>query len=284
MASLHGYTAADPVRVEPAQTNGLEVGCHKVLYAGVSGPSPFNRRFSFFVWRNVFNLPATLDYARSKPRPSSVSERIRADLDRERLRRHHGRGLDCADSFRRVQAQARRSWSASAARRQRASIRSTGMSPRATSRRNWRRSATLTDAIDDYCGLRTVIDDVSVITIPGRLAGARKQQLWHSDVEDLFTVKAYTFLTDVDEFSGPLDYIAETHPKGRFAVETAELWKHSFVQDPTPAYSFQVPDELLFKHIRPDLLQRLWDPRGRSCCSMRAACIAEARAPRGCGR
>ena len=94
-----------------------------------------------------------------------------------------------------------------------------------------------------------MIDDVSVITIPGRLAGARKQQLWHSDVEDLFTVKAYTFLTDVDEFSGPLDYIAETHPKGRFAVETAELWKHSFVQDPTPAYSFQAPDELLFKHM-----------------------------------
>ena len=39
MASLHGYTAADPVRVEPAQTNGLEVGCHKVLYVVSAVPS-----------------------------------------------------------------------------------------------------------------------------------------------------------------------------------------------------------------------------------------------------
>ena len=262
MASLHGYTAADPVRVEPAQTNGLEVGCHKVLYAGVSGSESFNRRFSFFVWRNVFNLPATLDYARSKPRLSSVSERIRADLDRSGFAVTTVEELDCADSFRRVQAQAAQV--VERVRRQEAK----GEHPlyRYVAKGDFAQELAevrnLTDAIDDYCGLRTVIDDVSVITIPGRLAGARKQQLWHSDVEDLFTVKAYTFLTDVDEFSGPLDYIAETHPKGRFAVETAELWKHSFVQDPTPAYSFQVPDELLFKHIRPDLLRRLMGPAG----------------------
>ena len=262
MASLHGYTAADPVRVEPAQTNALEVGCHKVLYAGVSGSESFNRRFSFFVWRNVFNLPATLDYARSKPRLSSVSERIRADLDRSGFAVTTVEELDCADSFRRVQAQAAQV--VERVRRQEAK----GEHPlyRYVAKGDFAQELAevrnLTDAIDDYCGLRTVIDDVSVITIPGRLAGARKQQLWHSDVEDLFTVKAYTFLTDVDEFSGPLDYIAETHPKGRFAVETAELWKHTFVQDPTPAYSFQVPDEVLFKHIRPDLLQRLMGPAG----------------------
>ena len=142
----------------------------------------------------------------------------------------------------------------------------------------------LTDAIDAYCGLRTEIDDASMITIPGRLAGARRQQLWHSDVEDLFTVKAYTFLTDVDTFSGPLDYIAGTHPKGRFAVETAELWRRSFVQDPTPTYSFQVPDELLFRHIRPDLLQRLAGPPARSCCSTRAGCTAAVMCSRGCAR
>ena len=81
-------------------------------------------------------------------------------------------------------------------------------------------------------------------------------------MEDLYTVKVYTFLSDVDELSGPLEYIAESHPKGEFAVETAELWKHTFVKDPTPTHSFQVPDELLFKHVRPDLLRNLEGPAG----------------------
>jgi hypothetical protein len=94
------------------------------------------------------------------------------------------------------------------------------------------------------------------------LGVARTTQLWHSDSEDLLTVKVYTFLTDVDSFSGALEYIAETHPKGRFAVPVAELWKHSFVQDPTLDRTFQVPHELLFRHVRPDLLRRLEGPAG----------------------
>jgi len=262
MASLYGYTASEPVRVEPAPTEGLEVGCHKVLYAGVSGSESFNRRFSFFVWRNVFNLPATLEYARSKPSLSPVSERIRTDLDRNGFAVTTVEELGCTDTFRQVQAEAAEL--VERVRRQE----ERGKHPlyRYVSKEAFvhelAQVRNLTDAIDAYCGLRTVVDDASVITIPGRLAGASKQQLWHSDLEDLFTVKAYTFLTDVDEFSGPLDYIVETHPKGRFAVETAELWKRSFVQDPTPAYSFQVPDELLFKHVRPDLLERLKGPAG----------------------
>jgi len=66
----------------------------------------------------------------------------------------------------------------------------------------------------------------------------------------------------VDASSGALEYIVESHPKGRFAVPVAELWKHSFVKDPTPVHTFQVPDELLFRHVRPDLLRRLEGPAG----------------------
>jgi hypothetical protein len=122
--------------------------------------------------------------------------------------------------------------------------------------------ADLRAAIDAYFGLETVVDALAVVSTPGRLGVAVRQALWHSDVEDLLTVKAYTFLTDVDGFSGPLEYIAESHPKGRFAVPVAELWKHSFVKDPTPAATFQATDELLFRHVRPDLLRRLEGPAG----------------------
>jgi diketogulonate reductase-like aldo/keto reductase len=262
MASLYGYTSGEPLRVEPAPTEGLEVGCHKVLYAGLTNSESFNRRYSFFVWRNVFNLPATVDYARSRPRLSPVSERIRSDLDRDGFAVTTVEELGCTDAYERVRSEA----AALVERVRRQEERGKHPLYRYVTKTDHVHELAevhnLTDAIDDYCGLRTMVDDASLITIPARLAGASKQQLWHSDLEDLYTVKAYTFLTDVDDFSGPLDYILETHPKGRFAVQTAELWKRSFVQDPTPAYSFQVPDELLFRHVRPDLLRRLMGPAG----------------------
>jgi diketogulonate reductase-like aldo/keto reductase len=262
LASLYGYLWGAAMHVEPAATAGLEVGCHKVLYAPVTDSEAINRRFSFFVWRNLFNLPATIRYSSARHALSEVSKRISADLDRDGYAVTSVEELGCAAAFERVRAEGAEQIE-KVHRKEAAGkhglyryVSKGDVAQQLAEVRN------LTDAVDAYCGLKTMIDDVSVITIPGRLQGARKQQLWHSDVEDLFTVKAYTFLTDVDALSGPLDYITGSHPKGPFAVQTAELWKHSFVQDPTPTYSFQVPDELLFRHVRPDLMQRLQGPAG----------------------
>jgi diketogulonate reductase-like aldo/keto reductase len=247
LASIHGSLAAEPIDVTRVDKDQLEVGCHKVLYAPVTRSEAFNRRFSFLVWRGLFNLPATIKHVLRPPKQSALSRRIAADLDRDGYALTNVSELGCEDAFRRLVDGA------------------SDLKP------HWRDRglgeeiaipADLRAAIDSYVGLETIVDDKYVIGHRGRRGVARKQQLWHSDVEDLFTVKAYTYLTDVDGFSGALEYIVDTHPKGRFAVQVAELWKHSFVKDPTLESTFQVPDDLLFKHVRPDLLRELDGPAG----------------------
>jgi len=42
----------------------------------------------------------------------------------------------------------------------------------------------------------------------------RESQLWHRDREDLFIVKVFVYLSDVDEQAGPLTYAPGTHRKG----------------------------------------------------------------------
>jgi diketogulonate reductase-like aldo/keto reductase len=260
LASIYGSLAAEPMRVERAETKELAVGCHKILYAPVSRSESFNRRFSYLVWRNVFNLPATVKYAVRRPKLSAISARIRSNLDANGFALSDVRELGCEAPFQRLASKA-------------AGLVSEARNQGNRTGRYWHKAngdlaqelatvPVIKDAVDAYFQLETVVDDAFVITVPARLEGARKQQLWHSDVEDLYTVKVYTFLTDVDGFSGALEYIAESHPKGRFALDVAELWKHSFVKDPTPTYTFQVPDEMLFRHVRPDLLRRLEGPAG----------------------
>ena len=257
LASIYGSLAAEPMQVRPVDTDQLEVGCHKVLYAPVTRSESFNRRFSFFVWRDLFNLPATTKHALRPLRQSPLSKRIAADLDRDGYALTNVDELGCEESFRRLAAK------------------SSGLIGTRQRMKHGRRDFDLGEeievptalqaAIDSYFGLETFIDAKYIVTSPG-LVGIyglpRRQQLWHSDSEDLITIKVYTFLTDVDAFSGALEYIAESHPKGRFAVRVAELWKRSFVKDPTPDHNTQVPDDLLFRHVRPDLLRRLEGPAG----------------------
>ena len=56
---------------------------------------------------------------------------------------------------------------------------------------------------------------------------ARQSQLWHRDPapEGRFILKVFTYLTDVDEGSGPLVYAAGTHLKGDLREQPAFLYK-----------------------------------------------------------
>jgi diketogulonate reductase-like aldo/keto reductase len=253
LASIYGSLAAEPIEVRPVDSDQLEVGCHKVLYAPVTRSESFNRRFSFFVWRGLFNLPATVKHALRPPRRSALSKRIAADLERNGYALTNVGELGWEENFRRLAAEA------------------SGLTGEPREMRHGRDPAlgerievptALRSAIDSYFGLETFIDGRYVFSTPGRVSLPRRQQLWHSDSEDLLTIKVYTFLNDVEALSGALEYIAESHPKGRFAVTVAELWKRSFVKDPTPEHTFQVPDDLLFRHVRPDLLRRFEGPAG----------------------
>jgi diketogulonate reductase-like aldo/keto reductase len=257
LASIHGYLAAEPISVSAVDTEELEVGCHKVLYAPVTSSESFNRRFSFLVWRGLFNLPATVKHVVRPPPRTPLSERIAADLDRNGFALATVAELGWQESFDRLAEKA--AGGVGGPGEMRFGRRDTELGEEIEV------PADLRAAVDSYFGLETIMDARYVVSTPGHagvLGIARRQQLWHSDSEDLITVKVYTYLNDVEALSGALEYIAETHPKGRFAVEVAELWKRSFVKDPTSDHSFQVPDDILFRHVRPDLLRRLEGPAG----------------------
>jgi Phytanoyl-CoA dioxygenase (PhyH) len=46
-------------------------------------------------------------------------------------------------------------------------------------------------------------------------AQPRESQLWHRDPEDLYIVKVFLYLSDVDQGAGPFTYAPGTHGKGR---------------------------------------------------------------------
>ena len=174
LASIYGNVSDEPMRVEIVNTQELEVGCHKVLYAPVSGSETFNKGFSFFVWRNVFNLPATVRYRARRHGLSDAAARIRDDLDRDGYAVTSVRELGCESEFERVRSRA-------------AGLIGNVMKKENEPRRTYRYKAELgteladvpelRSAIDAYFGLETIVDDVSLITIPARVENPRMQQL-----------------------------------------------------------------------------------------------------------
>jgi hypothetical protein len=53
---------------------------------------------------------------------------------------------------------------------------------------------------------------------------ARESQLWHFDREDNYILKAFLYLDDVDEGSGPFTYAPGTHRKGRLWNQQPEFF------------------------------------------------------------
>ena len=54
---------------------------------------------------------------------------------------------------------------------------------------------------------------------------------WHRDPEDLKLVKAFIYLSDVDEQCGPFTYVPKTHPFGARNVKAARLEKNTRVEE-----------------------------------------------------
>jgi hypothetical protein len=85
------------------------------------------------------------------------------------------------------------------------------------------RNRIVKDVIDAYCGLATSRQQAGCILHPSvRQEDRRGNARWHVDVEDLHVVKAFLFLSDVDEDAGPTEYVPGTHPLGAHAVALAE--------------------------------------------------------------
>ncbi len=59
----------------------------------------------------------------------------------------------------------------------------------------------------------------------------KESQMWHRDPEDLRVVKAFIYLVDVDEDTGPFTFIPRTHPFGEFAKHVPRHKDRKRVED-----------------------------------------------------
>jgi len=81
-----------------------------------------------------------------------------------------------------------------------------------------------------YFGMRTVLRYYNVWhNFPTRLP-ARDSQLWHRDPGDLYMLKVFVHLSDVDEGAGPFIYAGGTHPKGRVRRRPGSIDPHDRVK------------------------------------------------------
>jgi hypothetical protein len=77
------------------------------------------------------------------------------------------------------------------------------------------------DLANTYLGLWSKLEYVDVWYTPAADAADRKaSQRWHRDFNDRLLLKAFLYLNDVDERSGPFEYVPESFPGGRLG----DLW------------------------------------------------------------
>ena len=229
----------------------------KILYAQVTPWEKVNRVCSHLLWRYVFNAAGTLTYlmdqsARAR-RETPLARSLVAQLNSHGFARTTLAELGQAPLLADLQVGAGQleqlAQQAKNAHQYPYRHLEARLSPLA--------DGPLRDVLDRYAGTHLVQRNaIGMVNVPVDFP-TRAQRLWHIDVEDYFVLKVYVFLTAADAFSGPLDYVDSTHPKGRFSSEAARLMKHTFLKSKTDRYDFQVPDELLFRAIRPDAVTRI---------------------------
>ena len=72
----------------------------------------------------------------------------------------------------------------------------------------------LLEIVAAYLGLWPCLHSIGAWLNHPTDAPPKLSQLWHSDPEDMKLVKAFIYLTDVDERCGPFSYVPGTHPFG----------------------------------------------------------------------
>jgi Phytanoyl-CoA dioxygenase (PhyH) len=98
----------------------------------------------------------------------------------------------------------------------------------------------LLDLANTYLGMWTKLEYVDVwYTPPADESERKSSQRWHRDFNDRHLLKAFLYLVDVDEETGPFEYVPRSAPGG----ELDHLWPWRPLGDNYP------PDEELAKRI-----------------------------------
>jgi len=188
------------------------------LYPSVFRSEAANKKLITWVWRNVYNCFARLRFVAAgveqRVERSPVAKRLLSDL--------RARGVAVTDvsaiGAERELAELREKY-----REEPAGLALEGGRIREPLVQAFARNPILKDTIDAYCGLVTSRQQLGCILHPSvRQESRRGNARWHVDVEDLHVVKAFLFLTDVDEDAGPTEYVPGSHPHGEHAVALAE--------------------------------------------------------------
>lgn len=79
----------------------------------------------------------------------------------------------------------------------------------------------LLDLANAYLGMYSRLRYYNVWHTFASTGKARESQLWHRDREDLYIVKVFLYLSDVDLGAGPFTYAPGTHRKGTVRAEPA---------------------------------------------------------------
>jgi hypothetical protein len=188
------------------------------LYPSFFRSEAANQRFITWVWRNVYNGVARLRFL-----ASGVAARVeRSPVARQLLADLRQRGVAVTDVH------------AIGAERELAELRAKYREePPGLALEGGRLNEPLVqafahnrivkDVIDAYCGLVTSRQQAGCILHPSvRQDTRRGNARWHVDVEDLHVVKAFLFLSDVDEDAGPTEYLPRTHPLGERGLDLAQ--------------------------------------------------------------
>jgi hypothetical protein len=115
-------------------------------------------------------------------------------------------------------------------------------------------SRKLLDIANEYLQLWSKLEYVDLwYSIPvGADAERKASQIWHRDFNDRHLLKAFLYLSDVDEQSGPFEYVPGSQPGGRYA--DVHPW--------APMAIGRISDKELAKYVRAEDVRTFTAPRG----------------------
>ena len=191
------------------------------LYPSLFRSEAANKRWITWIWRNVYNW-----FARLRFLASGAEQRVeRSPVAKQLLKDLRERGMAVTDveaiGAQRELAELREKY-----RQEPVGLELEGGRVNEPLVQAFARNPVVKDVVDAYCGLTTGRQQAGCILHPSvRQENRKGNARWHVDVEDLHVVKAFLFLSDVDQDAGPTEYVPGTHPHGEHAVALAEQLK-----------------------------------------------------------
>jgi Phytanoyl-CoA dioxygenase (PhyH) len=115
-------------------------------------------------------------------------------------------------------------------------------------------SRKMLDVANEYLQLWSKLEYVDMwYSLPVGVDAERKaSQIWHRDFNDRHLLKAFLYLSDVDEQSGPFEYVPGSQPGGRYA--DVHPW--------APMAIGRISDRELAKYVQTDGVRTFTAPKG----------------------